>query len=33
MTGFPAGLAISWGVSGLLLGLAKVLDPDKPENA
>jgi hypothetical protein len=33
MTGFPAGLAISWGVTGLLLGLAKVLDPDKPENA
>jgi hypothetical protein len=32
MTGFPAGLAISWGVTGLLLGLAKVLDPDKPEN-
>jgi hypothetical protein len=28
MTGFPAGLAISWGVTGLLLGLAKVLDPD-----
>jgi hypothetical protein len=33
MTGFPAGLAISWGVTGLLFGLAKVLDPDKPENA
>jgi len=28
MTGFPVGLAISWGVTGLLLGLAKVLDPD-----
>jgi len=33
MTGFPAGLEISWGVTGLLFGLAKVLDPDKPENA
>jgi hypothetical protein len=28
MTGLPVGIAISWGVSGLLLGLAKVLDPD-----
>ena len=31
MTGFPLGLAISWGTTGLLMGLARILSGEGSE--